>query len=345
MRILLGLICLCWNLMAWAQQAGKVDFVDGSVKIVDAANKERLPKVGEMINEGETVHTGKDGELHLAMLDGGELGIHPNTRMRIEKYKAEGGKDDISTFSLLQGAMRSVTGWIGKYNTRNYSIRTPTATIGVRGTDHETRVIPEGSSEGEPGTYDKVNAGATQIRTKYGTTDVRPNQAGFFGFNARSKPTLLARVPELFRPMRSEKRFEGLHEKIRERVGGLRQERAKFVATERFERKKAFESERRQRLEQHRGSNSIGDKAHGPQSQQLRQERRQRFEQGRGGGAFGGDEQKFERHGKFADQPRGGQRENLRNEFGSRQKEGRGRQSFRDGQQETRGGGHGHRGR
>jgi len=282
MRYLLAILSLCWGALAWAQVAGQVDAIDGSVQLLDAQGKTRTLKVGDSVQVGETVVTGRDGELHLAMQDGGHLGIRSDTRMRIEQYKAEGGSDDSSIFNLLQGAMRSVTGWIGKHNPRNYSVRTPTATIGVRGTDHETRVIPEGSRDGEPGTYDKVHAGETELRTQHGTTRVRPRQAGFVGASARARPRLLDRVPDVFKPMRSEKRFDGLHDRVRSRLDNLRKERVKAVQQQRLEKRKTLENERLQKRQQQRQEKSqkIEQKRQRPDAQGggFREDRRQQRE-------------------------------------------------------------------
>lgn len=231
-KILAAFFFLFWSSLAWSSSAGKVDLVEGDVRVLEAVtNKERAVKLGDVINEGDTLMTGSKGEVHLSMEDGGQLALRPDTRMQIFKYKAEGGKSDTSIFKLLQGAMRSVTGWIGKYNSRNYEIRTPTATIGVRGTDHETRVIPEGSSEDQPGTYDKVNIGATQMRTPFGTTQIKPNQSGFVPASGQKlRPRLLARVPAFYRPMQNDKRFEGLHDKIQQRMSEMRGQRIKQMA-------------------------------------------------------------------------------------------------------------------
>ena len=242
-----ALFLLAWTSLAWSVTAGKVDLVEGDVRVLDVATTQERPlKLGDIISEGDTVMTGSKGELHLAMEDGGQLALRPNTRMQILKYKAEGGKNDTSVFNLLQGAMRSVTGWIGKFNARNYQIRTSTATIGVRGTDHETRVIPQGSSEGEAGTYDKVNIGATQIRTKFGATQVSPNQAGFVPASERARPRLLAGVPAFFRPMQHDRRFEGLHDRIRQRMDENRGKRIKEIVEHRREARKL---ERQKKLE------------------------------------------------------------------------------------------------
>src|SRR5262249_58079165 len=96
------------------------------------------------------------GEVHLRMEDGGYIAVRPGTRMRIVNFRAEGGSDDRSVIGLLDGSFRSVTGWIAKLGPQRAIVRTPTATIGIRGTEHEPLVIPEGSSRGDPGTYDRV---------------------------------------------------------------------------------------------------------------------------------------------------------------------------------------------
>ncbi len=288
MKTLLAAVLICWNVLAWGQTAGKVDLVDGEVKIIDAAKSARIPKLGDVLNVGDSVVTGTDGELHLAMEDGGQMAVRPNTRMTVDKYKAEGGSDDRSVISLVQGALRSVTGWIGKFQPKNYQIRTPTATIGVRGTDHETLVIPPDSKEGEAGTYDKVNVGSTLLRTQHGTTEVRPNQAGFASFSGKKRPAVLASVPGFFRPMKHESRFADLHEKVHKDLGQRRDERIKKVKetraqsdkvkTERkLDRHNEQTRQREQRLQQSEERRKSGDaETRLDRQQQFQEKQRQR---------------------------------------------------------------------
>lgn len=231
--------------------AGSFDLVDGDVRVVDSSQRSRPAKVGESVVEGDSIVTGTDAEAHLAMEDGGQLGVRPNTRLRIVKYKAEGGAGDRSTINLLEGTLRSISGWIGKFNPRNYEIKTPTATIGIRGTDHETKVIPANHGEGEAGTYDKVNAGSTVLTTAKGSTEIRPSQAGFVPHFGTMQPKLLDRVPVFFRPARNDKRLEGMHEAIRQRIDRVRDERLRFVRDRRTEfeqRKRGILKQRQQRI-------------------------------------------------------------------------------------------------
>ena len=209
--------------------AGKVDLVEGDVRFFDKAKIMRRPKSGEVLSEGESIATGTDGEVQLAMEDGGYIGVRPNTRMDVITFKAEGGEDDRSVIGLLQGSFRSVTGWIAKLGARSVTVRTPTATIGVRGTEHEPLVIPEGSREGEPGTYDRVHIGETVIETPQGSVSVRPNQAGFVPHRGAVRPRVLERVPAFYRPTRNESRFQGLHERLHAQLDKRREERRQFI--------------------------------------------------------------------------------------------------------------------
>lgn len=274
LRHLLLALCLLLALPAGAQStstvAGRIEEVRGDVRIYDPARNMRIARLGESVHEGDSIVTGADGEVHLAMEDEGQIAVRPNTRLRIARYKAEGGSDDASIIALVQGALRSVTGWIGKYNPKGYAIRTPTATIGVRGTDHETLVLPEDARDGEAGTYDRVNHGATLLTTKHGQAEVRPNQAGFVALRGAARPRLLATVPAVFRPAQLDGRFERLHETIRQRIDSRRMQRIETLR----ERRPKVEAARREAT----GAVSRRDDA---ASRARHQERREQAEQRR----------------------------------------------------------------
>jgi hypothetical protein len=207
--------------------AGTIDLLEGDVRVFDVDKKPRSAAKGDKVFEGESIVTGRDGEVHLTMEDSGFIGVRPDTRMRFTKYQARGEPTDTSVIGLLKGAVRSVTGWIGRYNGDRYKIRTPTATIGIRGTDHETLVIEQGQKDGEPGTYEKVNIGGTTLQTKQGKVDVEPNRAGFVSHRAGSRPQLLTEVPRFFKPTRHEAVFQGKHEAIHKVIEQRREERRK----------------------------------------------------------------------------------------------------------------------
>jgi hypothetical protein len=203
--------------------AGKVVLVEGDIRFRDPAGAERRPKAGDQLYEGDRLLTGTDGEVHVAMADGGYIGLRPNTEMSIDLFVADGGKDDRSEISLVKGSFRTITGWIGKAHAA--LIRTLDATIGIRGTDHEPLVILPGSTEGEPGTYDRVYIGATVITTPAGVAGLEAGQAGYAPRGEGIPPRVLAIIPAFFRPAKNEARFVGLHDKIQEQLEKLRLER------------------------------------------------------------------------------------------------------------------------
>lgn len=203
--------------------AGKVVLVEGDIRFRDRAGAERRPRIGDPLHEGDRLLSGADGEVHVAMADGGYIGVRPNTEMIVDVFVADGGKDDRSEISLIKGSFRTITGWIGKAHAA--LIRTFDATIGIRGTDHEPLVIPPGSTEGEAGTYDRVYIGATEIRTADGTVALDAGQAGLAPRGQGIPPRVLAIIPDFFRPAKNEARFVGLHDKIQEQLEKLRFER------------------------------------------------------------------------------------------------------------------------
>jgi hypothetical protein len=233
-RLSLAIVLAFLTPLAFAQDAGRpvagtVSLVEGDVRFLDPNQQPRRPALGDSVYEGDSIVTGSNGEVHLDMQDGGYIGVRPGTRMRIVDFKAEGGSDDGFLIGLLEGSFRAVTGWITRSGARRAEVQTPTATIGIRGTDYEPLVIPEGSKAGEPGTYNRVNIGETEMRSKEGSVIVKPNQAGFVPQRGALRPRVLDRVPGVFRATRNEKRFDGLHQRIHQNLEQRRQQRAKQI--------------------------------------------------------------------------------------------------------------------
>ena len=189
--------------------AGMVDVVSGNSMITPEVGDSRLLAKGSEVHEGDTIVTFRNGEAQLRMLDGAYLMVRENSRIKIEAYIADGGDKDRSILDLIKGTVRSITGWIGKFNRAAYEIHTPIlVTIGVRGTDHEVTYIPPGDPRGEPGVYDKVNEGKAFMRSGNNVVEVPPQRAVFSAWGAkRQRPRLLVSIPGFFRPGPHEREF------------------------------------------------------------------------------------------------------------------------------------------
>ena len=193
-----AMLAFCLLTLAIARAAphyGDVEFVEGSAELIDAKGKSRVPRAGGKVFEGETMRTGKDGELHVKTSDSGLVALRANTRIKVEVYHADGDAEDTSVVSLLQGTLRTITGWIGKYQPNRVMMKTPNATIGIRGTDHEPLYVAPGEkSPVAPGTYDKVNTGSTFIESPAGRIAVEKGRAGFAPHDGKSVPKILDKI-------------------------------------------------------------------------------------------------------------------------------------------------------
>ena len=188
--------------------AGQIDLVEGNVSVTTASGQLRIPGKGERVEAGDTISTGRGGEIQVHMDDNGLIALRQNTFLKIETYKADGGVEDRAVFRLLRGSFRSITGWIGKNRPQQYAVVTPTATVGIRGTDHETMVVADGS---DAGTYDKVNGGETEIVTPHGKVAVLPGHAAFAPKAGTEPPKVLAAIPALFLPTANEDHLSLIH--------------------------------------------------------------------------------------------------------------------------------------
>lgn len=134
----LSALCL-WLLTAAAYAAdGTVLFAAGNVAIY--RNGQPLPiKEGDAVQSGDAFSTGSDGIVRWKMSDGSYYAIGQNTQMTIANYHLPEASEPPSTglvlLRLFKGALRTATGLIGHRNPSGWAMKTPTATLGVRGSE------------------------------------------------------------------------------------------------------------------------------------------------------------------------------------------------------------------
>ncbi|KQQ12024.1 hypothetical protein ASF53_15270 [Methylobacterium sp. Leaf123] len=176
-----------------AQQIGATTVVKNDVSRLKGAQKNSLAE-GDTVFRDEAVQTGADSLAKLVFLDQTNLSIGPNARITLNQYvyseERPAGK---VALNLLKGTYRFVTGDLDK---KAYEIKTPVATIGVRGTvfdvwttgarsvitlvDGEVRVCTRQASPQACLTLDQP--GSVVIVTAGGVTPARPGSATRFSF-------------------------------------------------------------------------------------------------------------------------------------------------------------------
>ena len=181
-------------------EAGRVQFVFGVAHAIGGEGGQRQLAKAEPVYAGETIVTGPTASLQLRMIDKAVLAIRPNSQVHIETYHLADTSGQ-AILRLVQGSLRSVTGLIGQLHSDKYRIITNRAYLGVRGTDHEpSHILPGAAGGAEPGTYDKVNTGATFLAGPGGRIDLDPNEVGFAGNLPGAAPMRLEGVPAFMRP-------------------------------------------------------------------------------------------------------------------------------------------------
>jgi hypothetical protein len=173
-------------------------------------NAVRALHVGDSVYVGDRLAAGANSEAVLKAQDGGVIAVRPGAVFTATKFTADGRSTDSSTLELLRGSLRIISGWIGKLNRKGSILTTPTATVGIRGTDHEPYVLlaeDDEAARSKPGTYDKVNQGGTTLEAAGKSVDIDPGKVGFASAKPKSRalmtllfPVLLDRVPDFYVP-------------------------------------------------------------------------------------------------------------------------------------------------
>ncbi len=120
---------------AWA--AATTHAVSGNVMVTPADGKPGKLAVGQRVDTGASIKTEHGANAVLRFDDGQIVSVGSDSLFVITEYKFNAHQPKESSFvgSLFKGAVRAVTGVIGEANKDNVKIKTPAATIGIRGTD------------------------------------------------------------------------------------------------------------------------------------------------------------------------------------------------------------------
>ena len=180
-------------------QAGRFLLAVGDVAIARGQAEIRAA-TGTPVQSGDTIRVGPASNAQIRMTDESIVGLRPGTVFRIDAYEYSGQAEPRSIFSLLKGGFRTVTGAIGRLHSRErYAVRTPTATIGIRGT-HYTVVHCDndcGGADRGPianGTYGGVTDGRIEVVNQTGEHEFAAN-AFFYVASAGTAPQNLIAPP------------------------------------------------------------------------------------------------------------------------------------------------------
>ncbi len=126
------------------EQASLKDYAGMDVGNVERARgniaglSQNLPRTlsqGSDVRFLDTILTGDDTRVEIRLIDDSELFIGDNSELTIDEMVYEPGKKGEGVLTLAKGVFRMISGKVNKVDGGSLVLKTPVATIGVRGTD------------------------------------------------------------------------------------------------------------------------------------------------------------------------------------------------------------------
>ncbi|MES2153164.1 MAG: FecR family protein [Pseudomonadota bacterium] len=136
-KALLLLALCCIGSLAWAAQVvGTVANLSGALMARKGDGSLKILALKSEVEQGDTLVAEKNSYALIKFIDNSEITLKPGTTFKIEEFAYDAAKPeaDSASFSLIKGGLRSLTGLLGKRNKEKFALKTPSATIGIRGT-------------------------------------------------------------------------------------------------------------------------------------------------------------------------------------------------------------------
>jgi hypothetical protein len=120
---------------ALAADAGMIKISTGEAWI-DRAGARRPARVGDKVQASDVIVTGPKGAVGITFADDSRLSIGPNSVLAIDRFAFDSTTHaGVSETSLRKGTLAGVSGRLARQSPEAMKVRTPAATLGVRGTE------------------------------------------------------------------------------------------------------------------------------------------------------------------------------------------------------------------
>lgn len=144
-KLVINLLLLL-SVPAYAGVGSITEFKGGGT--IKRATKVMPASRGSGVEKNDTVSTNSQGRFRITFVDSTTVNITENSRLVIDDFVFDGGNTSKGKLGLrvALGTVRYASGAIAKGNPKGVGIRTPTATIAVRGTEFVMSVDEAGRS-------------------------------------------------------------------------------------------------------------------------------------------------------------------------------------------------------
>lgn len=142
---LLLLALLVAQVGAEAAEAGVVTHLSGPLLAKKADGTMKILAQKSIVEQGDTLVSEKDTYARIKFIDNSEITLRPSSQLKVERFSFDEAKpeNDHAIFGLIKGGLRAITGLLGKRSQARFGLNTPSATIGIRGTNFIAEYVPE----------------------------------------------------------------------------------------------------------------------------------------------------------------------------------------------------------
>lgn len=136
---------LAFSLPAMAEQPviGYVKTVKGDAMVISEGQQAKAA-VGTPVMAGSKLKTGSSGSMGVTFKDNTVMSIGPNTELTVDEYLYAPSKGKLKLgATMAKGTLAYLSGAIAKIKPDAVTVKTPTGTIGVRGTHFVLKVEDE----------------------------------------------------------------------------------------------------------------------------------------------------------------------------------------------------------
>ena len=139
-KLLAAAAALLFAAAASAADIGTIKVAKGDVRL-QRGNERMAARVGTPVQPSDVILTGADGSAGITFTDASLVSVGPNSVFAIDKYRF-----DTTTHAgefegnLRQGRLAAVSGKMVQQSPESMKIRTPSAIMGVRGTEFVVQV-------------------------------------------------------------------------------------------------------------------------------------------------------------------------------------------------------------
>jgi hypothetical protein len=140
--VMLGLL-ISLSVRAAGEPIGYVKTASGDAFVI-TAQASTAAQPGVPVFLGSRLKTGPQGSIGVTFKDETVVACGPDTELTIDEYLYQPSQGNLALVTnLLRGSLNYVSGVIAKLKPDAVSVKTPTGTIGIRGTHFVTKVEPE----------------------------------------------------------------------------------------------------------------------------------------------------------------------------------------------------------